>query len=84
MEGSLEDHVSLDYRGVSLRGSKEKVFLRGSSEQIVMFGGTSTGCVSVLRTHPYMYPRRSTILDTYSDMYVKDEVLLVTMQCKTW
>ena len=41
-------------------------------------------CVSVLRTHPYMYPRRSTSLDTYSDMYVKDEVLLFTIQCKTW
>ena len=41
-------------------------------------------CVSVLGTHPYMYPRRSTSLDTYSDMYVKDEVLLFTIQCKTW
>ena len=41
-------------------------------------------CVSVLRTHPHMYPRRSTRLDVYSDMYVKDEVLLYTMKCKTW
>ena len=41
-------------------------------------------CVSVLRKHPLMYPRRSTCLDVYSDMYVKDEVLLYTMKCYTW
>ncbi len=35
-------------------------------------------CVSVLRKHPIMYPRRSTRLDVYSDMYVKDEVVMVT------
>ncbi len=39
-------------------------------------------CVSVMCTHPHMYPRGSTSLDTYSDMYVKDEVLLYTMKCK--
>ena len=38
-------------------------------------------CVSVLRTHPHMYPRRSTHLDVYSDMHVQDEVLLRTMKC---
>jgi hypothetical protein len=41
-------------------------------------------CVSGLRTHPHTYPRRFTSLDTYSDMYVEDEVLLYTMKCKTW
>ena len=41
-------------------------------------------CVSVVHTYPHMYPRRSTRLETYSDMYVKDEVLLYTMKCKTW
>ena len=40
--------------------------------------------VSVLRTHPHMYPRRSTPLDVYLDMYVQDEVLLCVMKCETW
>jgi hypothetical protein len=29
-------------------------------------------CVSVLRTHPHMYPRSSARLDVCTDMYVKD------------
>ena len=40
-------------------------------------------CVSVLYTHPHMSPRISTRLDVYSDMYVKDKVLLCVMKCKT-
>jgi hypothetical protein len=47
------------------------------AESFVMFGGRST----VL---PSLYPRRSTSLDTYSDKFVEDEVLLYTMKCKTW
>ncbi len=41
-------------------------------------------CVSVVRTHPHMYPQRSTPLDVYSDMYVQGEVLLCVMKCETW
>ena len=41
-------------------------------------------CVSVLRTHPHMYPRNSVRLDVYMDMYVKDHVVLCVMKCETW
>ena len=41
-------------------------------------------CVSVLRTHPHMYPRISARLDVCTDMYVKDHVLMCVMKCETW
>ena len=41
-------------------------------------------CVSVLRTHPHMYPRSSARLDVCTDMYVKDHVVMCVMQCETW
>jgi hypothetical protein len=41
-------------------------------------------CVSVLRTHPHMYPRISGRLDVSTDMYVKDHVVMCVMQCETW
>ena len=41
-------------------------------------------CVSVLRTHPHMYPRSSARLDVCTDMYVKDHVLMCVMKCETW
>jgi hypothetical protein len=42
VEDRLEDHVSVDYCGIYLWLSTERVFLRRSSEQFVMFGGRST------------------------------------------
>jgi hypothetical protein len=41
-------------------------------------------CVSVLHTHPHMYPRSSAHLDVCTDMYVKDHVLMCVMKCETW
>ena len=41
-------------------------------------------CVSVLRTHPHMYPRSSARLDVCTDMYVKDHVVMCVMKCETW
>ncbi len=46
VEDRCQDHVSQDYRGVSLWWSTDKVFLRRSSEQFVMFGGRSTALPS--------------------------------------
>ena len=40
-------------------------------------------CVSVLRTHPHMYSRSSAPLEVESEKYVRDTVLLHTLQCDT-
>ena len=37
-------------------------------------------CLSVLHKHPHMYPQTSVRLDVYSDMFVKDQVLLCVMK----
>ncbi len=42
VEDNWQDHVSRDYRGVSLRYSTDKVFLCRSSEKFVIFRGRST------------------------------------------
>ncbi len=39
-------------------------------------------CVSVMRTHPHMYPRSSAPLDVWSEKYVRDTVLFRRLQCE--
>ncbi len=39
--------------------------------------------VSVLRTHPHMYPTSSAPLEVESEKYVRDSVLFHTLQCDT-
>ena len=39
--------------------------------------------LSVCRMDPHMYPRSSARLDVYTDMYVKDHVVMCVMKCET-
>ena len=41
-------------------------------------------CLSVWRSQPHMYPRRSVSSDVWSDMYVKDAVLCRGRQWEPW
>ena len=84
VEDRLEDHVHWVFSTVVDRESVSPWISLCPVEDPRNLLAVRIRCVSVVHTYPHMYPRRSTRLATYSDMYVKDEVLLYTMKCKTW
>ena len=68
------------------RDTKETLLTPGKNYGKDSYTIDLTGAEATYRmcTHPHMYPRSSTPLHVYSDMYVKHQVLLCVMKCETW